>query len=461
MAIDRLSSEDVLMLQADRAWPQDIGALAILDGGALLDPAGGLRIDEAREAILSRLHLVPRFRQRLHVPRGGLGGPLWVDCPELDLVEHVRVRPLPPGSGESELLAAIEELRRDRLDPSRPLWAMWFLPGLAKGRVGLFIRIHHAIADGMAAMAIVAALLDPVPDAAPTAPQPWTPARPPREWDLLVDSVVRRVRGFLGAFSFLGHPKSTLRLLRALWPASREILAEEPAPRTSLDRLIGPDRSLALVRTEIDDIKAVARAADATVNDVLLAATAASLRALLRHRGEPVEGTTARVFVPVSLRRGRPQLQGNLIAQMVVPLPLGAAEPTARLRRIATETGERKARSRAPLGTLFRGGILTKLLLKAVVRQRVNVGTANIHGPEVPLYLAGARLLEVFPVLNLIGNVGLSVGALSYAGSFDICVVADRDTYPDLEVFAAGLRDELRALGVPTDRRSGSAAAVA
>jgi WS/DGAT/MGAT family acyltransferase len=449
------------MLQVDRAWPQDIGALAILEGGALLDPIGRLRIDETREAIRSRLHRVPRFRQRLHVPRRGLGGPLWVDCRELDLVEHVRVRPLPPGSGESELLAAIEELRRDRLDPSRPLWAMWFLPGLAEGRVGLFIRIHHAIADGMAAMAIVAALLDPVPDTAPTAPQPWTPARPPRERDLRVDNVVRRVRAFLGAFSFLGHPKSTLRGVRAAWPAAREILAEEPAPRTSLDRLIGPDRSLALVRTEIDAVKAAAHAADATVNDVLLAATAAGLRALLRHRGEPVDGTTARVFVPVSLRRGRLQLQGNLIAQMVVPLPLGAAEPIARLRRIATETGERKGRSRAPLGTLFRGGILTKLLLKAVVRQRVNVGTANIHGPEEPLYLAGARLLEVFPVLNLIGNVALSVGALSYAGAFDICVIADADAYPDLEVFAAGLRDELRALGIPTDRRSGSAAAVA
>lgn len=461
MAVDRLSSEDVLMLQADRAWPQDIGALVVLDGGALLDPAGRLRIDEARDAIRSRLHLVPRFRQRLHVPRRGRGGPLWVDCRELDLAEHVRVRPLPPGSGEAELLVATEELRRDRLDSSRPLWAMWFLPGLVEGRVGLFIRIHHAIADGMAAMAIVAALLDAVPDAAPAAPQPWTPARPPRERDLLVDNVVRRVRGFLGTFSFLGHPKSTFRAVRAAWPAAREVLADEPAPCTSLDRLIGPDRSLALVRTQIDAVKAAAHAADATVNDVLLAATAAGLRALLSHRGEPVEGTAARVFVPVSLRRGKPQLQGNLIAQMVVPLPLGAAEPIARLRRIASETAGRKARSRVPLGKLFRSGIVTKLLLRAVVRQRVNVGTANIHGPEVPLYLAGARLLEVFPVLNLIGNVGLSVGALSYAGSFAICVVADRDTYPDLEVFAAGLRDELRALGVPTDRRSGSAVSVA
>jgi diacylglycerol O-acyltransferase / wax synthase len=142
--------------------------------------------------------------------------------------------------------------------------------------------------------------------------------------------------------------------------------------------------------------------------------------------------------------------QGNLIAQMAVPLPLGGSDPGRRLERIAAETARRKARTRTSLGTLFRGRITRLLLLKAVMRQRVNVTTASIPGPEAPLYLAGARVLEVFPVLPLIANEPLGVGALSYAGTFGIGVVADRATYPDIDVFAAGAGQELHALGVST-----------
>jgi len=140
-----------------------------------------------------------------------------------------------------------------------------------------------------------------------------------------------------------------------------------------------------------------------------------------------------------------------LIAQMVVPLPLGGSDPGRRLRQIAAETAERKARTRTSLGTLFGGRIARRLLLKAAMRQRVNVTSASIPGPAVPLYLAGARVLEVFPVLPLIANEPLGVGAVSYAGTFTIGVVADRDAYPDLDAFAAGVRDELHALGVSTD----------
>jgi hypothetical protein len=174
-SIDRLTSLDRLMLGASRRWPQDIGALAILDGKILLDPAGELRIDAVREAIASRLHLVPRFRQVIHVPGRGRGGPLWVDAPRFDIRDHVVVRLLPPGTDETALLAVAEELRTQRLDPSRPLWRMWFMPGLPAGRVAMFVKLHHSIADGMAAMTMIAALLDAGPDPPITPASPWTP----------------------------------------------------------------------------------------------------------------------------------------------------------------------------------------------------------------------------------------------------------------------------------------------
>jgi diacylglycerol O-acyltransferase len=456
MPIDRLTALDQLMLRASKRWPQDIGALALLDGTNLLEATGRLRIEAVHAAIGSRLQLVPRFRQVVYVPRRGLGGPLWMDAPSFDLGEHVRVLALPAGSGEAELLLAVEQLRSRRLDPSHPLWEMWFLTGLPERQVALFVRLHHAIADGMAAMATIAALLDTAPDA-PTAPaHPWTPRPAPSAAALLADNLLRRLQRLAGAFSTLARPRTTVRRLRAAWPATRELLAEKPASETSLDRMVGPGRTLALVRTTLDQVKQVAHAHAATVNDVLLTVTAGGLRVLLRSRGEPVQDTTVRIYVPVSLRRGlRGPQQGNLIAQMAVPLPLGVSDPCRRLEQIAAETARRKARTRTSLGTLFRGRIARLVMLKAVMRQRVNVCSASIPGPEVPLYLAGAGVLEVFPVLPLIANEPLGVGALSYGGGFSIGVVADRDAVPDIDVLAAGMRQELHALGVSTDLTSG------
>jgi diacylglycerol O-acyltransferase len=455
-SIDRLTALDQLMLRASEVWPQDIGALAVLDGTDLFEPGGRFRVEAVREAIGSRLQLVPRFRQVVYVPRRGLGGPLWVDALFFDLSDHVRVLPLPADTGEAQLLRAVERLRRERLDPSRPLWEMWFLTGLPDQQIAVFVRLHHAIADGMAAMATISALLDPAPEAPAPPASPWTPGPVPPAGELLADNLLRHLQRLAGVLSTLARPRTTLRRLRAAWPATRELLMEAPAPETSLDRMVGPDRVLALIRTTLDPIKQVAHAHAATVNDVLLAVTAGGLGALLCRRGEPVEDTTVRIYVPVSLRRQvRGPQQGNRIAQMVIRLPLGRSDPGRRLRQIAAETANRKARTRTSLGTLFRGRITRRLLLKAIVRQRVNVTSASIPGPEVPLYLAGGRVLEVFPVLPLIGNEPLGVGALSYAGTFNIGVVADRDAYPDIDVFAAGVREELHALGVSTDATSG------
>ena len=225
----------------------------------------------------------------------------------------------------------------------------------------------------------------------------------------------------------------------------RELLAERPLPATSLDRRVGPDRTLALMRSSLELIKNVGYTSDATVNDVLLTVTAGGLRALLKSREEPVE-QVLRIYVPVSLHHEpRAQARGNLIGQMVVPLPIGVADPVHRLRLIAKETVKRKARSRPSLGIVPHRGIAGRAFLKIVDRQRVNLTSADIPGPQVPQYFAGARLLEVFPIAPLIGKVSLAVAAMSYAGQFNITVIADRDTYPDLEIFVAGVQAELQA----------------
>jgi diacylglycerol O-acyltransferase / wax synthase len=226
----------------------------------------------------------------------------------------------------------------------------------------------------------------------------------------------------------------------------RELLAERPLPATSLDCRVGQDRTLAIIRSSLEPIKKVAHTSNATVNDVLLTVTAGGLRALLNNRGEPVE-EVLRIYVPVSLHHEpRAQARGNLIGQMVVPVAIGVSDPVLRLRLIAKETVERKARSRPSLGGVPHRGIAGRAFLKVVDRQKVNLTSANVPGPEVPQYFAGARLLEVFPMAPLIGKVSLAVAAMSYAGQFNITVIADSDAYPDLDIFVAGMQQELQAL---------------
>jgi diacylglycerol O-acyltransferase / wax synthase len=450
--LDRLTAQDLLMLGADDfGWSEDIGVLAILDGIRLLDGEGRVRIDEVCRRLEAKLHLVPRFRQLLYRPRRGLGWPLWVDTPAFDLADHVRVHPVAAPGDQAQLLAACARLYRRRLDPSRPLWEAWFLPGLPGRQVGLFLRAHHAIADGVAGVAAFGALLDLAGDPpTPVAPS-WTPAPMPTAGALLRDNLRRRLRELGRGLSGLAHP-SRRRGALEMWP---ELFAER-APRTSLNRPIGPDRRLAIVRGHLEVARQVGHAHQAKVNDVVLAAVAGGLRQLLAGRGEDVQRLVPRAMVPISLHRERPgQASGNQDAVMVVPLPLGEPDPVRRLDLIGAETAARKRKARPQMGSGIFGFVaVQRLWYRFLARQRtVNLVVTNVPGPPVPLYLAGARLLEVFPVAAIMGNVTLAVAVFSYAGQLNITAIADRDTCPDVEVFAQGMRralDELaRSLPAP------------
>jgi diacylglycerol O-acyltransferase / wax synthase len=459
-SIQRLTADDRLILWPDEVWPQDVGAVGVLDGRSLLDSDGRFRIEAAKQAVEGRLHLLPRFRQVLYVPRRGLGGPLWVDAPAFDLSDHVRVERLHAPGDEAELLRAVARLRRRRLDKSRPLWEMWFLMGMPADRIGWFVRLHHVVADGIAGVAELSALLDAAPSSTTALPKPWAPDHWPSARDLLQDNLRRRIAKLRRALMGVTRPTAILRRARAAMPAVRELLAEQPGPQTSLNRVIGQDRTLALVRSSLELVNEVAHSHGATVNDVLLAVIAGGLRGLLGSRGEPIEGVILPIYVPVSLRRGRSGPEGgNFISQMVVPLHLGITDPLLRLRQIAAETARRKAIGRPSLGTMFHSRLLRGAMLKLIVRQRVNVVSADLPGPQIPLYFAGARLIELFPLLNLVGNESLGVGALSYAGQFNIMAVGDAAAYPDIDVFTASARDDLRVLVGSTAQARGQRSA--
>src|SRR5215472_686045 len=280
--LDRLTASDLFLLMwDDYGWSSDIGGLAVLDGASLLDRDGRVRIDAVRDQLEPRLDLVPRFRQLLYRPSLGLGWPLWVDAPTFDLANHIRVHPVPAPGGQAQLLAACQDLAVRRLDPAQPLWELWLLPGLPDQRVGAYLRLHHAVADGAAALAVFGALLDRAADAPAPAAPPFTPTPIPAPSRLLADNLRRR-RAELGrGWSGLTHPGRTTRKARRALPAWREVLTEQPAPHTSLNHPVGTGRRLALIRGHLDVTKQIAHAHHATVNDVVLAAVAGGLRQLL------------------------------------------------------------------------------------------------------------------------------------------------------------------------------------
>lgn len=237
------------------------------------------------------------------------------------------------------------------------------------------------------------------------------------------------------------HPHRTLQRVRRTLPAWREVLTDKPAPHTTLNRPVGNDRRMVLIRSRLDTARQVAHAHGAKVNDVVLAAVAGGLRDLLDHRGENAPGMAQRAMVTISEHEDLLQAQGNKPGWMMVPLPLGESDPVRRLRRIAAETAARKNQVRPEAGTgVFRFVAGQRLWYRSFPRQRsVNLVVTNIPGPPIPLHLAGARIVELFPVMPVMGNLTLVVGVVSYDGQLNFTAVADRDGCPDVEVFTGGV----------------------
>jgi len=371
-------------------------------------------------------------------------------------ISRRRGRPASPAADEAELLLAVEQLRVRRFDRSRPLWEMWFLPGLSHQRVGLFIKMHHTVADGVTGVALLGALLDrqPHPPAEPVTP--WTPAPIPSGQALLQDNIARRVRTARRVFGTLADPIDIRRRVRRAWPTARVGIADQDAPRTSLNRRIGPHRALTIIPSRLDLARQIAHAHHAKVNDVLLAAVAGGLRDLLGSRGEAVDGVVFRAFVPVSLHHEQlGQARGNQTTVMIAPLPIGEPDPVRRLELIATATAEQKQHSHSPALNAFPNGLVQRMAWRLAAHQHyMNVSVTNVPGPNRPLYLAGAELLEVFPVIPISINLTLGIGALSYTDQFNITAVADRDLCPDVTTFATGVQNTLDALATSTAARS-------
>ena len=456
---ERLSALDASFLYLEKP-----NAHMHVAGLAILDPstreAGPPSEQDLARLITERIHQVPRFRQKVVFPPFRAGRPVWVDDAGFDLSFHVRRTALPSPGGRRELAEFVQRVHSRPLDRTKPLWEMYLIEGLEDGYVAVLSKSHHAMIDGLSGMDIATVMFDFSPEPARLEPQPWTPEPPPSGSDLFLRAMTDQIRNPVqavveGTGRLMRAPQEALSEAGRLVGGLRSLMALGQAPAGPFNVPVGPNRRFTMAEVPVSDAKVVKNALGGTVNDVVLGAVAGALRTLLRHRGERVTGRSLRAMVPVSTRgEGSAATLGNQVSMFFVDLPVGVADPARRLRKITAATRELKTSHQAMAATALMNSArwapptLHGLAARLVARQRfVNLVVSNVPGPQVPLYLDGARLLVAFPVLPLGETMALSVAVTSLSGVMGFGFTTDWDSGPDIEVLSEGLLqsfDELK-----------------
>src|SRR3954447_19982453 len=453
---DRLSAIDASFLAQERANSHmHVGAVLIFEGPA---PAYADFLTHIR----SRLHLVPRYRHKLAFPPIETGRPVWIDDPSFNLEYHVRHTALPAPGSEEQLRALAARIHSQRLDRAKPLWETWLVQGLERNRFALISKTHHAMVDGVSGVDLSTVLFDvkPVPEPVPAADPEWAPGPESSTAQLLakgvadVASAPLRLAGRV--VNAVQHPEATARRLAEALEAVGEVAWNfaDPAPDVPLNVPIGSHRRFVWVRSELQTFKEIKDALGGTVNDVVLAVVSGALRGWLLGRGVRSEGLQLRALVPVSIRaedeRGN---LGNRIAAMRGPLPVYVEDPVRRLQ-IVRESMEGLKQSKQALGaeviSRFNDFAPPTLLAQAA---RVNFSTrlfnlivTNVPGPQLPLYVLGREMEEIFPVAFLPQNHTLAVAIMSYNGRIGFGLLADYDSVEDIEAIAEGIDASLAEL---------------
>jgi diacylglycerol O-acyltransferase len=453
--LDRLTAVDASFLTNETSSSHmHVGAILIFEGPP------PLYVDLV-EHIRGRLDQVPRFRQRIVVPPLEAGRPLWADDVNFNLTYHIRHTALPEPGGEEELKRLAGRIFSQQLDRSKPLWELWLVQGLERDRFAILTKTHHAMVDGVSGVDIGTVLFDiePVPSPARVVDD-WKP-RPEPSTSALVTRAARDVAAaplkLAGrAAEAVRNPESTAKRVAEGLEGIGEVVGAfaDPAPDVPLNQPIGPHRRFVWSRSELATFKRIKNALGGTVNDVVLAVVTGALRDWLHGRGIRTEGLEMRALVPVSIRsedeRGN---LGNRIALMRGPLPVYVEDPVRRLR-VVTEAMEGLKRSKQALGaeviSRFNDFAPPTLLAQA---SRINFSTrlfnmivTNVPGPQVPLYVLGREMEEIFPIAFLPENHALAVAIMSYNGRICFGLLADFDGVEDVGAIAAGIDSSLAEL---------------
>lgn len=455
---DRLSALDASFLYLEQpTTPMHIGGVAVFRR-----PRSGFDHDRLLDLVERRLVLVPRYRQKLRNVPAHLARPVWVDDQEFDVGYHVRRSALPKPGGQEQLNELVARLMSRPLDRNRPLWEIYLVEGLARGRIAIITKTHHAMVDGISAMDISQVILDVTPTPRETPEDLWMPRPEPNALQLVLTAAGEAVQQpaeladnvRVAAMDAAATVRRVGEAVGGVFSALRSAI--QPAPVSPLNVPISRQRRFAVARTSLESFKRVRATHGGTVNDVVLAVVSGALRNWLLSRGEAVTGsTTIRAMAPVSVRDTTSETAGNKVSAYLVDLPVGEANPVVRLHHVS-----HAMRAHKDSGQSIGADALVRLsgfapptmhALGARVAngfsQRIyNLVVTNVPGPQFPLYAAGAKMVEMFPVVPLSKNQGVSIGITSYDGGVYFGLNADRDSMTDVEGLAAMIEESLDEL---------------
>jgi WS/DGAT/MGAT family acyltransferase len=456
-----LSTLDASFLEVeDDNAHMHVGATLIFDAAPVTNGRGGVDIEGVHAYIESRIALISRCHQRLaFLPFERR--PVWVDDERFDLHYHLKHTSL-PYPGDARLLKHLAGLIMSRrLDRGKPLWEIWVVEGLEDNKFAIITKVHHCMIDGIAGADLLSVLLTPLPNKISRAASQWRPRPAPSPGQLLAGESLRRLTTplrFLGATTrAVLDPR---RALDRLWDGAASLadmlrIGLPPASLTPVNPLkIGPHRRFDWIRLSLDDAKTVKNQLGGTVNDVVLATVTGALRQYFLGHSLAVDGIDFRAVIPMSTRPvGDRGSLGNKVAALVARLPIGECDPRRRLECV-TETTRALKNSKQGLAAEVLARVsdatLTTLMGKvmrlAAWMRSYNIVVTNIAGPQMPLYLLGARLLEVYPIVPIFSNQAVGIGLFSYAGSLFWGATADWDTIPDLHDLVDALNTEFEAL---------------
>jgi WS/DGAT/MGAT family acyltransferase len=453
--LDRLTAVDASFLSNESASSHmHVGAILIFEG----PPP---RYVDLVEHVRGRLGQVPRFRQKLVVPPLETGRPLWADDVNFNLSYHIRHTALPEPGGEAQLKRLTGRVFSQQLDRSKPLWELWLVQGLERDRFAILTKTHHAMVDGISGVDIGTVLFDLEPVPKPAAVEDdWVPQKSPSTAELvgrgLGDAIELPIKVAEKAVDAIRHPENAARKAVEALEALSEVVSQfaDPAPDVPLNQPIGPHRRYVWARSELATFKQIKDTFGGTVNDVVLAVVTSSIRNWLHSRGVRTEGLELRALVPVSIRAEDEQGNlGNRITLMRGPLPVYIEDPIRRLHTISEEMAglkESKQALGAEMISRFNDFAPPTLLAQA---SRLNFSTrlfnllvTNVPGPQIPLYVLGRELEEVFPVAFLPQNHALAIAIMSYHGKIGFGLLADYDSMEDINIVGDGINEALHEL---------------